>query len=852
MQEPTAARDLIFFNHDNGEVDIWARGPGPSFNYAVTSTGFTNAVFNTLTGGANTVPYVIALSAVRDEVAEWTHETSVVDQFQNSVFIGTASGSDLDVIGNNLGVPRPESLSDAEYRTVIRLIGGSRRGVYTLIHALMNELVGTGNWDSLIAGNTPATEEATVYLARTDDTDEQSVGKAFIEAGRNRRANSTTTWGSMWTAGYPPSIPEEESRPFVYDTVFENEPVGDVFTAWDGVTFITGNLTIGADGTGTCAYNGSPTFTVNAIGCKLCVLSGPLFGQTTTVTSQPGGGIFSVGPVNGYEWPTLPNSVTLNDIQFAIIRTNGIDIFRGLPDTYTGRAILGDTIATTPWTLDIGSSSVQTGDITHSTILRGVTLAPDAGDAFFYSRLIRAARESTVEYSINVQPAAFSILSGASTGRQCLITLEDGLAGINVGAIGLTGSTWQFGFVNGSGALLAGSPVSPTFTQTFPSQEWVRIRIVKPSARREYTSAGTRPSETVELWINGVLIGSLPYSTFVSGTPSSTARLTFGCHDTTGGYSWRFQRTDFNVRNPQSIQNWTSYNGVATASGQLVDSTNNPFIVVQDTGRQVSIYGVNGRNAGGGTAVGRWEIATPASTSTVTLRGVERWSGQTYGDTAPTRFIVNDGTSPFGYPHALGHTLQILNGPNAGTYTIARILRTDTFENLATIGGTSQTATVNGHPANILAEEFSNVIEVSSAFPDPDDDTAVRFRINPVFPTTSTNAVTFEIHSAVQQNVLPTVPPHLITTRRPGPTGIPGMAANTLLRVDNARVLSAQVQPIAYRNSLVSPGVYDAYPFYLWDRWGPAARSLLELCRAAGYHIDMDRLFRDASGLHVL
>lgn len=853
--DPLAEQYLIANDNGDGSVDLWAREPGTAYNYAVSSTGFTGAIFNSLIGGRSTVNYLLSSAAVRDEVIEWTQSTSVVDQFQNSLFIGTATGEDLDVIGNNLGVPRPAALSDAEYRSIIRLLGGSRRGVFTLLSALLDELVGPGDWDAVVPGETDATEPATVYLSRDDNSQLQSVGKAFIEAGRLRRANSVRTWGTHWNApAYPPSRPEEESRPFVYDTVFENEPVGDVFVAWTGTpgTFLTGDITIGADGTGNVAYNGSPTFTSNLIGCKLCIVTpGPYYGATTTLTSQPSAGVFTVGPLEGYEWPTLPRSIVLQDAQFNIIRTNGIDMFRGLPDTYSGRAILSDLITATPWTFTVESGTADAGDVTNSTLAltRGVRLSPDAGDSFFYSRLIRAARESTVELTVTVQPAVYPILSGATTGLQCDIGLEDGLAGIHVGAIGASTTTWRFGFINpATGALLAGSPQSALFAEDLAAP-WYRIRIVKPSARREYNSGGSRPSEQVQLWVNDTLVGSLPYSTFVSTTPSSTARVMFGCRNTTGGYSWRFQRTDFNVRNPQSIQNWTAYTGVASGAGQLVDSTNNPFVVVQDTGRQVSIYGINGRNAGGGTALGRWEIATPSSTSTVTLRGVERWSGQTVGDATPTRFIVNDGTFPFGYPHALGHTLQILNGPNAGSYTISRVLRAGSFEDLATLDGVSQLATVNGHPANILSEEFSNVVEVSSAFPVPDDDTAIRFRINPVFPTTSTNAVAFEIHSPVGQNVLPTTPPFLITHRR---VSIPGMAANTLLRVDNARVLSAQTQPLAYRNELVSPGVYDAYPFYLWDRWGPTTRALMELCRAAGYHIDLDRLFRDATGLHVL
>lgn len=853
--DQTAASKLQCVDNQDGSVDIWSYAAGTAFNYAVTSTGFTNAVFNSLSGGDLTVPHLVEHAATQSEVVEWSQTASVADQFQNSIFILRATGADLDVIGDNLGVPRPAALSDAEYRSIIRLLGGSRRGVFTLLSALLNELVGPGDWDAIVPGDTTVTEPATVYLSKDDNSQLQSVGKTFVEAGRLRRANSVRTWGTHWNApAYPPSRPEEESRPFVYDTVFENEPVGDVFVAWTGTpgTFLTGDITIGADGTGNVAYNGSPTFTSNLIGCKLCIVTpGPYYGATTTLTSQPSAGVFAVGPLEGYEWPTLPRSIVLQDAQFNIIRTNGIDMFRGLPDTYSGRAILSDLITATPWTFTVESGTADAGDVTNSTLAlaRGVRLSPDAGDSFFYSRLIRAARESTVEFTVTVQPAVYPILSGATTGLQCDIGLEDGLAGIHVGAIGASTITWRFGFINpATGALIAGSPQSELFAENLAAP-WYRIRIVKPSARREYNSGGPAPSEPVQLWVNDTFVGSLPYSTFVSTTPSSSARVMFGCRNTAGSYSWRFQRTDFNVRNPQSIQNWTAYTGVASGAGQLVDSTNNPFVVVQDTGRQVSIYGINGRNAGGGTALGRWEIATPSSTSTVTLRGVERWSGQTVGDSTPTRFVVNDGTLPFGYPHSLGHTLQILNGPNAGSYTISRVLRAGNFEDLSTLDGVSQSATVNGHPANILSEEFSNVVEVSSAFPVPDDDTAIRFRINPVFPTTSTNTVAFEIHSPIGQNVLPTTPPFLITHRR---TSIPGMAANTLLRVDNARVLSGQTQPLAYRNELVSPGVYDAYPFYLWDRWGPTTRALMELCRAAGYHIDLDRLFRDATGLHVL
>jgi hypothetical protein len=218
------------------------------------------------------------------------------------------------------------------------------------------------------------------------------------------------------------------------------------------------------------------------------------------------------------------------------------------------------------------------------------------------------------------------------------------------------------------------------------------------------------------------------------------------------------------------------------------------------------------------------------------LRGGLRENLGSYGSLYPNRVYVEGDAQAFSWPDNLGHNIQILAGPNTGTYQIARILDPVTFTDYAAASRFPNFAATTGlaGAAQIPYRQYSHVVELATNLPNPADDALVNWRLQPVFVADS--AVSFEIVDAAS------FASSTLTLRQALPNTDP-------LQLRYTTVPSGTLLPIAFRNDYTAPN-YDAFPFYLWDNWS-WLRTYLDTVKPAGIKIDFDRLTEDTSGLHV-
>lgn len=391
-----------------------------------------------------------------------------------------------------------------------------------------------------------------------------------------------------------------------------------------------------------------------------------------------------------------------------------------------------------------------------------------------------------------------------------------------------TAGVYHVGFVDPSTGSFIGTPGITTVSGT----QWLALEL---RVSGDFASATNR---VVQLYQSGVLVQQSAYA--ITGFPTTTnTDIRFGCNDTA------VQNVSFQVKQVNWYANVDiDYNNCQVSTGSfsgnlLVDSGANNLFVSGDVGRTVRIHDFTVTNASHGNARGEWQISSFTDANTVALIGPQRRGATFDGGLFPHRMTVRGDPRAFIYPDNLGQQLVIESGPNAGTYTIARLLDPGLLTDLAA-------AFPGSVPQNTAATTIvtipTNVVEITGSFPAPSDLTEVTWHILPTFPTDA-GPFPYEIVDTS------TVSGTTVTLRQALPIGITG-SYTPLVDALYTTVLSAQTEDLVDHNTLVSPGVYHLYPFYLSDNWG-FIRDLMSIVHAAGVYVDFDSLFRDSSGLHI-
>ena len=138
-----------------------------------------------------------------EELADYSRTYSALDLMWRSFLVDYATGEDLDIVGRNLGVRRPDTLvADATYRAVIKALAYVPRGTIWVIELLLTALVGKGNFEifeDLTQGVQPALPRtaaaghpAQIFI-RVSDSPTRQAGKTFLEGYELRPMATATT-----------------------------------------------------------------------------------------------------------------------------------------------------------------------------------------------------------------------------------------------------------------------------------------------------------------------------------------------------------------------------------------------------------------------------------------------------------------------------------------------------------------------------------------------------------------------------------------------------------------------------------------------------------------------------------
>ena len=816
---------IDLFKLETATIDLWHQETGTRGNITMTlSPAVSGFVVDGMRGGTEIGTGAAQDHTVLSQVVEYTRDYSSLDKFRRGFFLATATGSDLDDVGRNAGVLRPDRLVDDEvYRNVIAALAFKPRGPEYTIRNFLDAVFGVNGWEYFedatgnfnAATNTfPATGTATnhpcvVFIRRTNVTTDTALGKTFVVGSTLLVANNSTTV----------TLPSDTILPY------QLRPATD--RGWQLVA--TGSV---ATSTGVLFPNaGSATGLAQTFpdrikrGDILELTSGPYAGTRVSIRTRNSATSLTLGGSAGVEHFNLGLVATSERYDWRIYRP--ASNFRNqIPSAeqfleYPAPTpeVLGSPPAsqTTPWVYSQTGGLVEAAQVTAiADDCTRIDPSTTQNNEIAYSHPTRIYPESTVSFEILARLAG-SPDNNPSHLKQLYFSIHDGAHKITVG-MRHHGTHVDIGFLDSAETsfLAGGVQVVRPHNGTM---DYEALRIVKYGTAR------------VHFFVGEQLVDDQPYSAFTGVT--TDRRLQFGIvRQQAGGGSgplleikaanWLCETPtlDFLNRRPAA--------GSLAAPNQLTSTA--VFLVTTDIGRRVRINTFSSRLPAYGTPLGEWEIATTPSTSQVTLTGPTRENLSSIGTMYPKELFVDHDPSAFVWPDHLGQQIQILSGPNAGTYTIAKILNPVDRSDYSL----TQPRTLTS--ALIPARQYSNLIEVSTNLPAPADDSIVNWRLVPVFVTDA--SIGFELIDAtsIAGSTL------TLRTTLPYPT--------ELLELKYTNVLSAGVPQLDAVNVEVSPGVYSLYPFYLWDNWG-WTRDYFDVVKPAGVQVDLDRLYRDASGLHI-
>lgn len=813
-----------------GIVDLLHYDEGTTGNIAMVDN-VANAGFSALglQGGRLVATGVAREHAPRAEVIAVATTYSTLDRTRAALTVTRATGADLDVLGRRVGVPRPSGLTDDElYRTLIGLLGYSPRGTYDVLSRVFDAILGSTGWESMVSevgsttlrtGRTPlfptaaVREPCTIFVRSTTETTTDPLGKTILNGGLRRPMASTTTVD----LGQPPL--NVSHLGLARDSSF-----GLVAAGVDAVGTATG-VTITAP---------AASFSAVQIGDVFEILSGPLAGRRGTIRAIPTNATLTIGAVEGASHYTI--GTNFNAVRWRVVR-DGCSFRFARPSLFSTIEYDGDP-GTETWVCEEGGAASEAIDavITNNVGNGGRYLQlalSNAGDTIAYAHAFRCLRDSsfTVEFQARCRGLP---LSDVTSGLQWCLQVHDGARAIVVGLIN-SGVVAQhgIGFVDTStGEFISG----PAFT-TANDTAFHTLRIEKIG------NEGRAAQPAVRLYINNVLVQTTAYDDFNSTTEFV---IRFGVLDTTSSdLAMEAKWISWFAHSPRELANTRVVEGaagsLAAATRRLTDDGALGLFAVGDTARAVRIFDWTAVNAAGGNPRGVWDIDTRVSADVVSLVGPTRRNLRSTGSGTPRRLVVETDPAAFTWPDNLGHQLVIEAGPNAGTYTIARLLDPGTLQDLnARYPGAAATLSTwtSADAVNITVR--TNIVELTADLPDPAADDSTAWHLSPVFANDA-GPVPYEIVDTTA------VAGDVVTLR----TAVPISGTAAVLETHFTDVLSAQVQSTSLRNTETSPGVWRAWSMYLYDGWGWIRAFATGALVKAGYRLDLDRLTRDDSGLHI-
>lgn len=866
---------------------------------ATTLTGITNEGVPGGPDGQDT-----SFSGVKQQhktralVSDYSRAKNALDQYRRSFMVETAEGKDLDVVGSNLGVDRPPELEDDDvYRRLIMAVAYTPRGTIFAMEQVLDALLG----ETVIASGTNAKVTGDEVLRPSGTFPTGIEGMRFRitsgrQAGRTIRIKQRVSATELLL-----NIPFEEDVHLedweITDPdwdLFEDLTMGSLHHACEvffrrkdnleeqfvGKTFLDGYDFFPLDTTDTIDFTGqghlriasvklkneggmqkvatgtlaesvdgivitAPAFPTTVMkGDWFQITSGKFKGQFGTILSRDSGTQITLGLTHGLvnrsENSTGTIGAAFSGASWQVFRDKtNCGLYRPSAESrpeYTGDA------GTATWTYLGSSENTKTTVENHATFGPRLLLSPGA-TLTGYQRPIRITPESTADVEILLDPGT-GLSDTATDCKQFACLMADGERVLAWGVRDDTGNLQSLvGFIDvvtgqllGSGAIW--SDVEDTkFTPGLATIKMTKtgrgtVKLYKQSWQGAHTTSGWKLIEEVA-YDDFPTVGDW---TAAANYTNSYHEIVWGTLEDTYSNTTAVKHVDWHVHNTKDF--WNLHGTAETSADSELEDLSSPFLV-SDEGKLIRIKDFGAVNADGGNALGVWEIVARDDADHITLAGPVQYRG--YFDLLNPRALFVRGDSPFVWPNHRGHVLEILTGPNAGSYDIEEIINPETMESFDDLPLPETIADSLDKwlsKDQIAITRRSHIIQLDSGVDFEVDNTECTFRILPIFPVGDTD-VDYELIDAGEDSA------GNLTLRE-----APGHPVGTVMSVYSSKVLSGYLFHPAERNELDPPD-YTMYPFYLYDAFG-YVKTIMKIIKAAGIRPDFTRLTEDAAGKHIL
>ncbi len=609
---------------------------------------------------------------------DFSRALSAIDQYRRSFMVDTAVGEDLDVVGRNVGVPRPSPISDdTMYRNLIKAIAYVPRGTLYAVRQALDVLIGSGNY-VIHEDLTGATLQnpARIFITATGGINERYVGKCFLDGGTEAvPLDSTTEF----------TLPDDNHVKIHGITPY---PEGGPKTV-DG----SRTLVIQSSDSGVTITGSAGTFSTRiAKGDNIILLDGGNSGKMATVVSRDSDTQITVGDVPGITDDNGGAGFGFNfsGLSWKVVRfKNNFKFYRPSAASYQEG---GQTV--TPWAYVGGGTeaTIVTPDTLGGGTFRYMNINTGTNIAA-YRKVLRVRPEDTVliEAMFDVdttQPSGSSPEQNAvcfgdgnrffafgTQGDAGLAHLNAGMFDITTGNF-LTGATGDFIWSGTSN-----TNYSPGFNTIIIEKRGTQsIRLWRKNDAGGATVAG--PEGGLEL-VAEHSYESFPLVAAATAAASYTSPtgkdLVFGTLISGLSIQTQWQHVDaFVLPHSEFANQAEDITTGSTIAPNIVASTGTFATGTfpaggNDVGRLVRVRDSQGANASGGNALGEWEVISQVSTMQLRVAGITQNRGSfTFQNRSWLK--VRNREDAFIWPRHMGHSVEILDGANAGTYPIVGIV----------------------------------------------------------------------------------------------------------------------------------------------------------------------------------
>lgn len=162
----------------------------------IDCSGRTNTTFTGLTRGVNVS--TVQTHPEGSVVWDYALNRSAIDRLRRGFWVRFATGTDLDVIGRNLGLKKCPGITQEQWRDVIQDVAYVPKSVIPSFYWALDALLGAGNYS--VYENSPDDPRGRwrIRIYAENDLDDQIRGKFFLNGGEEAETTGTNSVDVKW------------------------------------------------------------------------------------------------------------------------------------------------------------------------------------------------------------------------------------------------------------------------------------------------------------------------------------------------------------------------------------------------------------------------------------------------------------------------------------------------------------------------------------------------------------------------------------------------------------------------------------------------------------------------------